>query len=400
MIPSTERPLHVAYDIARLSAGGTNGGIKVHHYEFLRQFVNKHSDELRLHVFCQEELIEELSFLSAQGAHQIHVIGPRVSFEPRNSDGSLPILRYWPDIPTNLLTLLEIDILYAGFGFSQLYTPKVPQVSLIVDVLHRCFPATLPTAETQFRDRWYKEAVQRSTLVQTNSEPCKEQLVSEFKFDPQNVFTLSLPLHGRFNSVEMGSLPSKIAHLPHKYFLYPANYWAHKNHKRLVEAYALYKRQAGNEALHLVLTGHSDGRSEQLSQQISEAGLADYVHQVDHADLPTFKAIWELAHSLVFPSQYEGFGLPLLEAHFFQKPVLCSDSSTGPKELAPHSLKVDVTQTSEFAEALAALQNNPSQYLDDGSTLEKFDALDEVYNLLCHWKKASNRSRKADAIDA
>lgn len=400
MTDQAARPLHVAYDIARLSAGGFNGGIKVHHYEFLKRFVLKHSHEIRLFVFCREEIIPELSFLSLEGRHQIHVLGPRKDYEPRNSDGSLPILRYWADLPEDLLSLLEVDVLYAGFGFSQLYTPKVPQVSLIVDALHKSCPDSLPAAEVEFRDRWYAEAIERSTLVQTNSEFCKAQLVEAFQAPPEKVFTIPLPLHARFNQVKMGNLPAAIAHLPHQYFLYPANFWPHKNHERLLEAYARYHRKAGPQALHLVLTGQKDERGELIARAVAQRGLQDFVHLIGHTELDAYKAVWELAHSLVFPSRYEGFGLPLLEAHYFQKPVLRSRDVYDAHLLAPKALAVDTTDVDAMAEALGELQAHPKDYLDDGSTLSHFDRRDEYYRLFGYLEKAANRRRTSVATDA
>lgn len=400
MITALKRPLRVAYDIARLFAGGANGGIKVHHYEFLRNFVERFSDELQLHVFCQEEIVPELSFLSSHGLHQIHILGPRSAFEPRSSDGSLPVLHYWPEPPEDLLALLEIDVLYAGFGFSRLFAASVPQVSLIVDALHRSFPDTLPPAEVSFRDDWYAREIERSTSIQTNSQFCKDQLVEGFGADPDKVFTLSLPLHVRFNRIQMGALPAKIAHLPHRYFLYPANYWLHKNHRNLVEAFALYRKKEGDQALHLVLTGQEDERSYELRKQIEALGLADTVHLLGHLDLPSYKAVWELAHSLVFPSRYEGFGLPLIEALYFQKPVACSNEAFANEFLAPAALKVDTRQPTELAEALSRLQANPSDYLDDAATLQRFDSLDEVQTLFDYWKAAASRNRKAETTDA
>ncbi len=400
MTDQAARPLHVAYDIARLSAGGANGGIKVHHYEFLRRFVEKHSHEIRLYVFCQEELIPELSFLSQEGLHQIHVLGPRANYEPRNSDGSLPLLRYWPQPPNNLLSLLEIEVLYAGFGFSELYTPDVPQVSLIVDALHKSYPESLPAAEVEFRDRWYAEAIERSALVQTNSDYCKRQLVNEFGADPEKTFTISLPLHARFNRVKMGTLPAQIASLSHKYFLYPANFWPHKNHERLVEAYARYREKAGANALHLVLTGQLDENAKRVCQQISDLGQEDFIHPIGHVELADYKAIWELSHSLLFPSLYEGFGLPLIEAHYFQKPVLRSSGAYDSHLLAPQAIAVDTTDADQIADAMSKLQTNPHHYLDDGSTLERLDKSDEFYRLYGYLETAANRRRTTDATDA
>ncbi|MBC2607233.1 glycosyltransferase family 4 protein [Pelagicoccus albus] len=324
MPKTTSKPIRVAYDIARLIAGGENGGIKVHHYEFLRTFVANHSDQLQLHIFCVEEIVPELEFLGEKGNHQIHILGKRDQFEPRNSDGSLPALHYWPHRPENLLELLEIDVLYAGFGFSHLYSPNIPQISLIVDVLHRAHPESLPPEEVAFRDKWYAEELEKATLVQTNSEFCKKQLIDEFGADPEKIFTIALPLHGRFNRVEMGPLPDQLKGLEHKYFLYPANYWPHKNHETLLEAFS--RTHSGNSSAipHLAFTGSEGPAQRKLENKASELGIREKVHFLDHLELERLKSAYELSKAIIFPSKYEGFGLPIIEAAHFQKPLACS----------------------------------------------------------------------------
>ncbi|MDQ8199945.1 glycosyltransferase family 1 protein [Pelagicoccus enzymogenes] len=369
---ASSRPLQVAYDIARLSAGGANGGIKVHHYEFLRRFVEKHSHEIRLFVFCREEIVPELGFLAAAGHHQVHVLGPREGYDPRRSEGSLPLLRYWPEVPEDLLSLLGIDVLYAGFGFSQLYTPNVPQVSLIVDVLHRSYPKSLPPAEVDFRDRWYAEAIEKSALVQTNSAFCKEQLVDEFGADPQKTFVISLPLHGRFDTVKTGSLPAEIATLSHPYFLYPANYWPHKNHEILLVAFAHFIAKNRGQPWQLVLTGTRNERTPELEALARTLGIDQLTSFLDHLELGDFKLLWEKAHALVFPSLYEGFGLPVLEAMHFNKPIACGDYCSFKTVDSPFLLRFDARIPTEVSRAMEQLVHLPS-IVDWSDHLGTFD---------------------------
>ncbi|MBK1879493.1 glycosyltransferase family 4 protein [Pelagicoccus mobilis] len=397
MNQQASRPLKVAYDIARLTAGGANGGIKVHHYEFLRCFAEHFSDQLQLHIFCLEEIVPELDFLTLGGNHQIHILGSRAAFEPRDFEKNLPPLHYWPEPPENLLSLLGIDVLYAGFGFSQLYTPDVPQVSLIVDVLHRVYPESLPPEEVAFRDKWYAEELEKATLVQTNSEYCKQQLIDEFGADPDKIFVIGVPVHGRFNRVEMGQLPLEIAHIPHKYFLYPANYWPHKNHKRLIEAYALYEKEAGEDALHLVLTGDMNDLGQARAKQIEELGLTHKIHQIGHQDMPTYKALWELCHSLVFPSLYEGFGIPILEAMHFQKPTALSNSQCLTQVASPESLNLETADKSELAGTLLKLHSEAEGYRGETNALERFTLPQEAKNWIHRIKEAANRCRKGVA---
>lgn len=378
------KPLRIAYDISRLSAGGANGGIKVHHYEFLRCFTENFSQHLQLHIFCQEEIAPELSFLADAGNHQIHILGPRSDFEPRDSDPTLPPLHYWSERPENLLVLLEIDVLYAGFGFSQLYTPEVPQVSLIVDVLHRAYPESLPPAEVEFRDYWYAEELEKAVLVQTNSEYCKRQLVSEFGTDPNKIFVISVPVHERFDAIPTGPLPPKIADLAQNYFLYPANYWPHKNHEALIEAYRIYAEQHGDDAHKLVLTGQIEERGAAIRALIEEMGLADRIHQIGHLAPPSFKAVWENAIAILFPSKYEGFGIPLLEAAYFRKPIICSDIPCYSSTLRGQARTVAPDAIFAWAEAMRSIDAHP-QALDPA-----FDLQTETNNLFRAWENAAS----------
>lgn len=338
MAEQTRGPIRVAYDICRLSRGGANGGIKVHHYEFLRCFAQNHSHELQLHVFCQEELVPELDFLNLKGTPQIHVLEP---------DGELDL--------QDLLTRLKIDVLYAGFGFSRLSSQNIPQISLIVDVLHRNYPSSLPPAEVEFRDCWYREAVARSQLVQTNSESCKNQLVTEFEAASEQVFTIALPLQKRFERVASGLLPSQISRSPGPYFLYPANYWPHKNHEGLLIAFASFLETTQNKTWQLVLTGAASERTAYLQQIAQTLGIAAQVHFVDHQSLSDFKRIWESAYALVFTSLYEGFGLPILEAMHFKKRIACGRYASSAAHASEKIIGFDPKKPSEIAQALQTL---------------------------------------------
>lgn len=315
-------PIRVAYDIAEMSAGGMNGGIKTHHYEFLRHFTNHHAHQLELIVFCKAEIVEELHFLKANPYNQIHILGTAKDTDFRNSDGNNLPLHFWPTIPENLLVKLNIDVLYCGFGISQLYTPKVPQISLLVDVLHKDLPEALPPAAVAHRDHLFKQAIKQSTLIQTNSKFCIESLKKHYNIPAKKLFHIYLPLHGRFNEVEMGPLPTCLE--GKKYFFYPANHWPHKNHKRLLEGYGLYLNQQQElSPWHLALTGHKSEHTAELKSLTATLNIEKHVHFLDHLNMPTLKSVWEHCYALVFPSLYEGFGLPIVEAMYFQKPIAC-----------------------------------------------------------------------------
>ena len=106
------------------------------------------------------------------------------------------------------------------------------------------------------------------------------------------------------------------------YFLYPARAWPHKNHENLLYAHKIYRKRLGERAWKLVLTAGHDRRSERLKS-------------VEEREL---NRIFQSASALIFPSRYEGFGIPLIEAMYFGLPIICGRGGSQPEVAGgPHS---------------------------------------------------------------
>jgi glycosyltransferase involved in cell wall biosynthesis len=108
-----------------------------------------------------------------------------------------------------------------------------------------------------------------------------------------------------------------------EYALYPANFWPHKNHERLLAAVARVARETPDFVL--VLCGALDEAREALRAKAEAAGLAELVRVLPYLDEADTTALLEGAELLVFPSLFEGFGIPVLEAMALKTPVACSD---------------------------------------------------------------------------
>ena len=104
---------------------------------------------------------------------------------------------------------------------------------------------------------------------------------------------------------------------------YPANFWPHKNHERLLAAAARVVRE--DPEFRLVLCGALDENREKLRGRIDALDLAANVRLLPYLDDADTTALLEGAEYLVFPSLFEGFGLPVLEAMALRTPVACSD---------------------------------------------------------------------------
>lgn len=119
--------------------------------------------------------------------------------------------------------------------------------------------------------------------------------------------------------------------LPNRYLLYVGINKPHKNLARLLEAFKLYREQSG-DGIRLILAGKEDARyAPALHQQAHQLGIIEAVEfrgEIAEADLP---ALYACATLFVFPSLYEGFGLPVLEAMACGAPVICANNSSLPE---------------------------------------------------------------------
>ncbi len=141
--------------------------------------------------------------------------------------------------------------------------------------------------------------------------------------------------------------------LPERYFLFIGTLQPRKNIARLVQAYALWRKQRPNDSAALVLAG-GQGWLYDTSWTSSVEGvhLTGYIDDVDKG------ALYTGALALVFPSLYEGFGFPVLEAMTCGTPVIASNTSSLPELVGEAGLLVDPLNVEAIASAMSQLSND------------------------------------------
>ncbi len=354
-----QKKIRIAYDITRLSQAGGNGGVKPLLYEFLKRICQFRSESFHLIVLAKSEIVGELSFLATLPNVEIYLSGDDTQVDPRSHKSPIPVIHYWTVAPESLLESLRADLLYAGFGFSDFHNSKIPQISLLVDCLHNDLPYHLPESEVAYRSDWYPKAIAQSSLIHTISDFCSIRIQFHYKVPQDKILRTYLPLHSRFDTIDQARLPDQLVDRP--YFLYPANYWSHKNHEGLLLGYRQYlKATPDYKQWDLVLTGHIDERGQAIQELTKTLGIDKHIHFFQHLDDSSFKSIWEYADALVFPSLYEGFGLPIVEALHFQTPIACSNVASLPEITRDAALLFDPRKPSEIAHALTTLAENPT----------------------------------------
>ena len=196
---------------------------------------------------------------------------------------------------------LELESL-AGIHFPlSVMIPLVsspPAATTILDLQHEFLPENFPRWELAYRKYLYGASARRSRVVIAISEHGRETLIERLSLAPERVRTIHL-------GVDLGLFsPADAAREP--FVLYPATRWPHKNHE------ALFRTMELLPELRLVLTGY-DGP---VPAGVESLGRVPHEELVD---------LYRRASALVFPSRYEGFGQPVLEALACACPVACSD---------------------------------------------------------------------------
>lgn len=177
-----------------------------------------------------------------------------------------------------------------------------PTVVTLHDLQHIELPEFFSRPERAFRRFAYERAARRADVVVTPSEHAKAMAVSRLGLDSERVVVAPHGVdHARFT-------PDGAEQ--ERFLVYPANMWPHKNHARLLEGLT----RASDRSIELVLTGNDYGRRDELLAHAARLGIGDRVRHlgfVEHDELPR---LLRRARAMIFPSLYEGFGQPPLEA--------------------------------------------------------------------------------------
>jgi FkbM family methyltransferase len=332
--------LHVGVDTLEI-VFGVSGGVETYMKMLVRALLQGHH---RVTLIC---LPEQLSALQRQFDDQVGYFVMRASRSMRAVQSARRRLHRPSSRVTAALSMATFSRLAEDLGIELLHSPvqifsaldfRLPTVLNLHDLQHLHFPENFRPSDIDARNRLYGLSAALANAIIVSSEFVRNDLVAKMAVPSAKVFTVPVTWDP---VVEAGlgtfSAEAARAHygLPAVYALYPAQFWPHKNHARLVDALRIVRDRRPAADLRLVFTGYRghDGWPE-VEKTIRRLGLEDEVICLDHVPTEHLAGLYRGALFCVMPSTFEASSYPVIEAQILGVPAMCSNVTSLPELMA------------------------------------------------------------------
>ena len=246
---------------------------------------------------------------------------------------------------------LKLDVFWGTrHHLPLLLPPGVRTVVTIHDVVHLLFPETMPPAHLIVERMLMGLSLMSADRIVTVSHATREEIVRRYPVKPARVRTVhsGVPPFPAPDAADAPVFPK-----PEKYFLFVGTLEPRKNFDRIFEAYE--RIQAAEQGIHLVITGASGWKNASFIRMLDGHPLRPFVHLTGYVSRGELGLLYKNALGLVFPSLYEGFGFPVLEAMMSGTPVITANVSAMPEIAGGAALLVDPRDAGQIARAMARL---------------------------------------------
>ncbi len=235
-------------------------------------------------------------------------------------------------------------------------------VLTILDLQHEALPSFFPPAEHARRSRVYPTGSAAATRIIAISEFAKQELIQYYRIAAEKIDAIPLAAPTGFVSLQSENpedLEVLSAYGIHEPFcFYPANSYPHKNHVRLLQAFRLVRQQNGCDDLQLVLTGASQWAESEVAAAAVDLIECRSVVKLGHIPFEHLPILYRRAEFMVFPSLYEGFGIPILEAMQSHCPVLTTRGGSIPEVAGDAAHFIDGKDCQSIAQGIVRMHRD------------------------------------------
>lgn len=244
-----------------------------------------------------------------------------------------------------------IDVVH--FVRQAAFLTEVPSIYHPWDLQYVHLPQFFTDRERRFRDLAYRTFCAQASRVVAATTWAKDDFVRSFGIAADRIIVIPVaPAPGAFSwpsAEETAAVRSRLD-LPARFLVYPAQTWQHKNHVRLIEAVARL-RDLHHERIDIICTGHLNEHYTTVRAVVDRLRLRERVRFVGYVTAAELQSIYRLATGMIFPSLFEGWGIPIVEAFQAGVPVACSNATSLPSLVGNAGLLFDPHDVDQMSEA-------------------------------------------------
>lgn len=373
--------MRIGFDAKRLFCNATGLG---NYSRTLVENLHQYYPESELHLYTPKITLAQLSQPFLQGNYHIQQAPPKA------------FKAYWRSRGIIKQLLNDNIQLYHGLSHELpwgIHKTKIPTIVTIHDLIFKRYPELYPWLDRQFYEQKMRYCTQYATGIIAISEQTKADLQTFYQIPAERIQVIYQSCQSIFYT-NPKTLPAPT--VPKSYLLWVGSFQKRKNFSLLLQAYT---QLAPEDRLPIVAVGGNSKHREELEQQAAANGLSPWLHwHTEVSNTSTLHQLYQHASLLVYPSIFEGFGLPIAEALLTEVPVVAAQSSSLPEAGGPNSIYIDPASPVDLAAAIKAVLQQPTKQVAMGSkgrayALQQFHPQTTSRTLWDYYQSIMNRAQ-------
>ena len=266
-------------------------------------------------------------------------------------------LNFIKELPVSDGTIESAHVDIMHFTFQSAFKTNVPSIYQPWDLQHVHLPSFFAEHERIIRDLKFRTYCDQAQMVSVASRWMKEELIKHLGLPQSKVKVIpmapSVDAYPAPIETDLLSVRQKLG-LPESFLFYPAKTWGHKNHLALFEALSILRAQHGLTPP-LICSGGKTHNFLEIHDRMRELDLASQVRFIGFVTPLELVSLYRLSRCVIFPSRYEGWGLPITEAMRLGVPVACSTVPVLMEQAGDAALFFDPVDPQAIANAISRL---------------------------------------------
>lgn len=248
------------------------------------------------------------------------------------------------------------------------FDPSFPFVATNWDIGHRStfpFPELIEKGSFEYRDKFYDKILPKALMIICESETGKREIEQYTRIGGHKIRVMPMFAGGvaqcKLSMEETEAILTQLGLIRFRYFFYPAQFWAHKNHIGILKAFHQFVQE--DQTMKLVFTGSDKGNLQYIKRKVEEYGLNEYVHFMGFVPNETLSVLYRYAGCLIMASHFGPTNMPPIEAMEAGCPVICSDLGGHREILDDSAIYFDSFDSNSIYLSMKMMMNEREKYV-------------------------------------